>query len=147
MTTDKLKILCIYHDDEVQFLAQDPEEVFCNHEVFTVNTSKGGEEILREDPNHFDIVLADKYMPVGGGTKDWVQTTELMRFTGKKVKGFGLFVPAMDKQCYVGQMNGHITVVADRTCWVEYKKRDWRKLLCLVKRMIDEFSIVYVTDD
>lgn len=142
---NKLNILCIYYDDEPEFLAQDPEVEFAEHTVVIANTYCKAKDLLIGSSHTFDIVLSDMWVPHTEKDTDEIIQPILLGYSFRdSVKGFGLFVPDYYETTFTDVFGPNKVVMnADRTCWT-FDKRDWNQLLRNTMRAVDEFSTVPV---
>ena len=90
----RYNILCLYHDEEPQFLAQDPEDILRDHNVTGVHTYEEAKRLLFSPSSPFDIVLSDAIVPHSPQHMDDMGPSILLSsYLNDSVKGFGLFVP------------------------------------------------------
>ncbi len=138
----RLKILCIYRNKETQFLAQDPDIEFHDHDVTVVHTYMEAQRVVSDPRARFDIILADAWLPDYDVTgEDTMPSMFLMSHIRCGARGFGMFVPEYFENDLTDSLDGRCVLVADKTCWTDTGQRDWVKLLHLVKRMIGEFMV------
>ena len=138
----RLKILCVYYDEEMQFLAQDPEIEFHDHDVTVVRTYMEAQGAISDPSVRFDIILADALLPDYDVTaEDKMPSMLLMSHIRCGTRGFGIFVPEFFENVLTDSFDGRCVLVADKTCWTDTGQRDWVKLLHLVKRMVGEFIV------
>ena len=59
-----MKILCLHHDIETDFLAQDPIDALAEHTVTSVHTYEAAKALLtRSSSDPFDVMLTDIIVP------------------------------------------------------------------------------------
>ena len=138
----KHNILCLYYDDEIQFLAQDPESEFADHDVTVVHTYEEARNLLFSPTSTFDIVLADAVVPYSNKHLNEMGPSVLLAgYLNSNVRGFGMFVPRHFESEYTSALGPQCVMVADRTCWTITEQRDWRKLLVYTIQRVAEFVI------
>lgn len=144
-----MKILCAYHDDEIDYLGTDPEIELAGHEIVTVHSYAETIKLITDSSVRippFDVVLLDIVLPYGldlSGKKTPMMLTPLLFIQTDEnlIRGMGVFVPKDHREGFSSNIDSYHALVADNTCWTPSGKRDWRKLLELVLKEINQIVV------
>ena len=136
-----MKILCILHDEEPNWLSPDPEELFPEHEVTCAGNYDEAVGMIR-DPERgipsFDIVLSDVMMPGNEKIDVAAYGPLLIRHTDDHlIRGLGLFVREDSKNAFTMTIDEFLVVVASTKCWSLSNGQNWEKLLNMVIARIE----------
>lgn len=136
-----MKILCAYHDEEVKFLDHDPELELSEHKVVVVHSYQTicrKIEVACLEDDQFDVVLMDLILPWDDHLPELGPSILCSwRLVQCGVKGMGVFVPSC-LESHDLNLWGPLAVAADKTCIDVCGRRDWKRLLMLVNRMMSE---------
>ena len=136
-----LKILCLFDDDEFQFLAPEPEEIFADNEVVIAKTFTEAVAVLSHRAVRFDIVLADHIVKMKSACDEIVFSMSLAAYVRPPVKGIGIFLPSYCKKPSVNLYHERFVLVSDKTCMDPSDHRDWQRLFDRVNYAIAEFEL------
>ncbi len=153
MIQNRLRILCLYNDQEPSYLEADPEFELRDHEVTIFETYVEAKTAIQDSTRGippFDVVLADVSVPGGkfeDGFDDFPFSPVLLQpyLSQVLVRGLGVFAPE-DFETTFESSDGFAVLVASKECRTPFGTRDWRKLLELVLKASDEADQFRVRD-
>ncbi len=132
-----MRILCVFHEKEVEVLSPDPARELAGHTVECVSTYRGAQDILREAGFGFHIILADAQVPFTAQDEPSMPSTLLIScFKNVGVRGFGIFIPAHFTTEGAIPECDDFAIVASKGCATPTGQRDWKKLLSLVQEQM-----------